>query len=113
MSDTCTVQRRTGDTTDSAGRVTATFTDVYVGVCRVQQYLRGAQTDTKAGAQVVNVQQLELQVPLAVTTIQVGDVVSVTSVTDPAMDGPIGRVSRVPMKTHATMRRLPLEEIVG
>jgi len=109
MTDTCRIRKRTGETTDAAGRVTPTYVTVYEGRCRFQA--RGLTGESaRAGEQTVDVLRLELQVPVSVTGVRTNhEVVCLTSV-DPELVGRVMRVAQEFVKTHATARRFPLEE---
>ena len=113
MVDACTITRVTRTTTLPSGEVVHDTEQVYAGRCRVQdagQLGPSATTDTVADA---HPRQLgwTLQVPTSATGITLGDVVAVTaSAHDPELVGRTWRVLDVHHKTHATSRRLGIEE---
>lgn len=83
---------------------------IYSGPCRVQ--LSAAMANTpEAGERVLAVQRSTVSVPMLVTGVQVDDVVTVTaSAHDPDLVGNTYRVRSLFAKTHATARRLEVEE---
>jgi hypothetical protein len=114
MVDACTIQRLTSSTTDPVtGVPTPTYATIYAGRCRVQQ-----QTAT-AGARDVGeanllLLRLEMQLPMSVTGLQVDDVVTVTaSALDPDLIGRRFRIRDLAHKTHATSRRVGVEEVTS
>lgn len=87
-------------------------TDVYSGSCRVQISDGFNAQDADAGGDVLTVQRLTLQLPVAVTGVQIGDVATIdTAVFDGDLVGRVYRVVATHAKTHATARRLQCEEI--
>lgn len=112
MIDECVIERATGEVTDDAGNVTITYTAVYAGKCRFQ-YRGLAAGSPYSGQQRVDLFSLEVQLPIAVTAVQVNDRVTAGISLDPAMQGRIFRVANIAHKTHYTARRLPLEEVTS
>ena len=113
MVDTCTIRRQTGETRDASGAVTPVYgTTVYTGKCRLQ--LRGlASQSPDVGEQRIDILRGELQLPISVTGVAVDDQVTFDSSLDPALGGRVFRVADLMHKTHATARRLPVEEVTG
>lgn len=114
MVDTCTIRRRTGETTDEYGRITPTYGDpFYEGKCRVQQ--AGAQASAQQpGEAYVLMLRLEVQLPMSVTGLEVGDEIGiVTSAHDPDLPGRTFLVRDLAHKTHATARRVQCTEQTG
>jgi hypothetical protein len=115
MADTCTVTRVTGASTDlQTAAVTETTAAVYTGKCRVQQ-TRGISRPTTVAEAYVFQTRYELQLPVATSPgIQIGDVVTITAA---ALDADlVGRtywVRELADKTHATARRIGIEEVSG
>lgn len=117
MADTCVITRAgegpvfdpsTGTYTDAAGG------PVYDGPCRVQVTDSLNARTPEAGGDLVTVQQLVLQVPVAATGVKVGDVATlITAKHDPDLINRKYRVVATHAKTHATARRLQCEEITG
>jgi hypothetical protein len=107
MVDACTIRRSTGTATDdNTGEVTPTWDDVYAGKCRVQQQTTGSQAAT-AGQDYQLLQRLEVQLPMSVTGVEVGDEVTITAAAlDAALAGQVFLVRDLFAKTHATARRL-------
>lgn len=112
MVDACTIQRKTGETTDTdTGDVTPTYDMVYSGKCRFQQRDTGAREENVA-EQSIRLLRIELQLPMTVTGLQVADVVTATaSVRDPDLPGRQFLVRELFHKTDATARRIRLEEV--
>lgn len=114
MVDTCTITRTTGEATDEdTGVVTPTTADVYAGKCRVQQSQLGADsTPADPGEAYVRLVAFELQIPMSVEGLRVGDVATITaSALDPDLVGRAFNVLGLAHKTHATARRLQVQEI--
>ena len=106
MTDTCTIRRRTGEAVDdNSGVVTPTWAEVYAGQCRVQQRNPIAQQQTP-GPDFQLLVQLELQLPVTVTGVLVGDEVTVTASTDPELVGTVLIVRDLGVKSQASARRL-------
>lgn len=111
MVDTCTIRRRTGETTDAfSGEVTPTWMPVYDGRCRFQQQQAQAQ-QTDAGQAYLLLQRIEVQLPMSVVGLQVGDEITCTAaVRDPDLVGRVFLVRDLAFKTDATSRRIRAEE---
>lgn len=111
MVDACTIDRRTGEPTDpDTGVITPVYEQVYTGRCRIQSR-NTATTSPTSGQQRVDLLTLEVQLPMSVTGLAVSDLVTVTtSVHDPDLPGRVFRVANLMHKTHATARRVQLEE---
>jgi len=112
MVDTCTIRRRTGETTNaSTGAVTPTYMQLYSGKCRVQQ--REAQGRTEdVGEDYLIMQMRQLQLPVIGTEgLRPDDEVLITASTnDPHLLDRVYYIRDVPAKTHATSRRLSIQE---
>jgi hypothetical protein len=114
MVDACTIRRRTGEKTtdDVTGKVTHAYVspDPYSGKCRVQQTKATGRDSTVAEDTVVEL-VLEVQLPMTVTGLQVGDEVHVTtSLTDPDLPGRVFLIRGLAHKTDATARRVQCSE---
>lgn len=111
MVDECVIRRRTGETTDDeSGVVTPTYTTVYAGRCRVQQPSATAQ-ERESGEAALLMLRFELQVPMSVIGVAADDEVEITaSVHDPDLVGRQFVVRGLAHKTHATARRMQVEE---
>ena len=114
MVDKCTIRRQTGSTTDpDTGKVTPTFTPVYSGKCQVQQTI-AQSSNPEAGGHQYTTQDLVLKVPVAVTGIQIGDIVTMTwAELDKELEGRTFRVSDLFHKSFPTSRRLRAEEVLS
>lgn len=113
MQDACTISR-----TDAGGSVdpvtgypSQTTSQLYAGKCRVQQAQAQAQRED-VGEDRLLMLRLEVQLPMSVTGLEVGDLITVTtSAHDADLVGRVFRVHDLAHKTHATARRVQcLEE---
>lgn len=115
MVDTCLVRRKTGDITDDlTGQTSPTYATIYFGPCRVQTAGGGAMgVRADAGEISLIVLRMELQLPVATSTnVRRGDEASITvSTNDADLPGRTFRIRDLMHKTHATARRLQLEEV--
>lgn len=111
MTDTCTISRRTGEATDpNTGQITPTYAGVYTGKCRFQQR-SAASRETDVGEATLLLRRMELQLPMAVTGVQVDDVVTAdASVLDPDLPGRQFVVRDLAHGTHKTARRIGIQE---
>lgn len=112
MVDTCTITYSTGSAVDDlTGVSTTTYAVRYSGPCRVQQPSGQGQV-VEAGEVEPVLLRLELQLPVAGTTgIERGDrVVIDTAAHDADLVGRVFRVQDLSHKTHATSRRLSVQE---
>src|ERR1044071_9492141 len=112
MVDMCTIQRRTGSSTDQdTGVATPTYSSIYSGQCRFQVAAPSA-SPADVGQEQVFIQQTILQLPMTATGIDNEDVVTCTaSVNDPDLVVRKYWVKGILRKTHTTARRLSLEEV--
>lgn len=115
MVDSCTVRRRTGETTDlDTGAVTPVYTTVYTGqACRVQtRGYWGEARDVGEAARVILA--FEVQFPIAVTDLQTRDEITIDAcVNDPDLVGRVLRLKDLAHKSHATSRRVLCQEVTG
>lgn len=114
MVDTCTVTRLAGEVTnEDTGVVTPTTSTVYTGRCRVQQSQLGADsTPADPGEAYVRVVAFEVQLPMSVVGVRVQDVITITaSPLDPDLVGRAFNVLGLAHKTHATARRIQVQEV--
>lgn len=114
MVDTCTIQRRTGQTEDEfSGVVTDTYVQVYAGRCRLQQPGSQAQQQDVGEASIL-LYRVELQLPISATGLQTGDLVTITaSAHDADLVGKVFYVRELPRKSEATARRVQVQERAG
>lgn len=116
MVDTCTIRRSTGTgngATDGYGNVVDNYVnpDPYTGKCRVQQGQLSSSTDRDVGEDQVVLLSLEVQIPMSVIGLQVGDEVHMTtSRSDPDLPGRVFLIASLAHKTDATARRLQCTE---
>jgi hypothetical protein len=114
MVDACTIRRRTDDngaaaTDPATGQVTEAWTTVYTGKCRLQQSLaQSAQHEPGEDHQLLV--RFELQVPMTVTGVRVGDEITITASRDADLVGRTLLVKDLMHKTDATARRLGVTE---
>src|SRR5258708_330237 len=115
MVDACTIQRRTGQTTDDlTAAVTPAYASVYAGKAKVQTAGAGAMGRRYDVGQVAEVMmRLELHLPIVGSeSVARGDLVTITaSVLDSALVGRVMRVHDLSHKSFATARRFLLEEV--
>ena len=111
MTDQCVIRRKTGETTDDDGNVVPVYgPDLYAGKCRIQQSNAQAQ-QVDVGEDYLLLQRLEVQLPMSVVGLEIGDEVEVTaSVHDPDLPGRVFIVRDLAHKTHATSRRVGVTE---
>lgn len=113
MVDTCTIRRVTGWTTDdfSGTRVpTYLSPDPYSGKCRVKQ-VQALPENHDAGEDYVVLSRLQLQLPVSVTGVEVGDEVTMTaSVHDPDLPGKVFTVRGPAEGSEITARRFEVTE---
>jgi hypothetical protein len=115
MVDACSITRVTGRTTADDGTVTPTTASVYTGRCRVQQSTAiSAPEPDRLGQALVFQVPFQLQLPMTGTDdIRNGDQVVVTDSVDSDLVDRRFWVKGVAHKTHATARRLGLEEVTS
>ena len=119
MVDTCVIVRVTGSDTDlETGEVVETTEQVYAGPCRVQQSeATGGATagDKTVGEAALLMVGRVLQLPVAASVgVRAGDRVTVTACqNDPDLTSRQFVVRAEFAKTHATARRLGIEEVTS
>lgn len=114
--DTCTIERRgTTATNDLDGTVTYTMTPIYSGRCRVQQAAAPWAGPATVGEAGIGLSALELQLPVVGSEgVTKDDVVTITvCVNDADLVGKTFTVQGAHHKSHATTRRLPLQEVLS
>lgn len=115
MVDACTITRATGSTTDvDSGEVVETIDTIYDGKCRFQQPPAIARP-ADVGEALVFQLPFQLQLPMVDTEgVQVGDRVTATaSISDADLVGRVFWVKALFHKSHATARRIGLEEVTS
>lgn len=112
--DTCTIKRRTGETTDlDTGVVTPTYTTVYSGKCRLKLAVATARPEDVGQAQVF-MQHPILSLPATTTGVQVDDVVTITaSALMPSLVGRVFHVRGLAGSSHMTAARFEVMEVMG
>jgi hypothetical protein len=112
MVDACTITRRTGETTNTdTAAVTPTNVTVYSGKCRVQVTAGARARAEDVGEAYVRLLRLEVQLPMSVTGLAAKDLVTVTSSSlDADLVGRQFHIRELAHKTHATSRRIHVEE---
>ncbi|MGW5556856.1 DUF6093 family protein [Micromonospora sp. NPDC003944] len=110
MVDECVIRRVTGEASDDDGNVVNSYESLYSGKCRIQQHVgQAAQADVGEDFQLML--RLEVQLPMSVAGLEVGDEVTVTaSVHDPDLPGRVFLVRDLAHKSHATARRVGVTE---
>jgi len=115
MVDACVIRRVTGTTTDpNTGVITPTYSTVYTGKCRVQQTNPTAHSTDAGEARLLMLPRV-LQLPVSTSTgIRADDQVTITaSALDPDLADRVFTVRGEFAKTHATARRLGVEEVTS
>jgi hypothetical protein len=114
MVDACSIRRATGQSTDpSSGVVTPTYTAGYSGKCRVQAARAEAQQHD-SGEDYLLLLRLEVQLPISVTGLEVGDEITITAAgNDPDLVGRVFLVHDLFHKTDPTARRVQVTERTG
>lgn len=116
MADACTIRRITGRSAPSAaGAVTPTYLspDPYAGKCRIQQS-QATATREEVGEDHLLMLRLEVQLPMTVTGLEVGDEVTITaSAYDEDLVDRVFLIHDLAHKTHATARRVQCIERTG
>lgn len=115
MTDACVVRRKTGTVTDPVtGKITPTYTTVYTGKCRIQQATANPGDTTAGDAELLMVPRV-LSLPVASSLgLRAGDEVEMTaSAHDPDLPGRRFVVRGEFAKSHATARRLGIEEVTS
>lgn len=113
MTDSCTIQHQTGTVYDpDTFQEVPTYETVYAGKCRVQSRNLGTESPD-AGQQRLDLYSLELQVPITVTGVAVGDQVTVASELDPDLDGRQFVIRNLFHASHKSARRYPIEEVTS
>lgn len=112
MVDTCVITYITSTSTDDlTGLVTDQRATRYTGPCRIQAPAAQGQRDD-VGEVTVTVLRLQLQLPtVGSEAVDRGDQVVVTASVDPALLGRTWVVRDLAHKTHATARRMTIEEV--
>lgn len=115
MVDACTIDRAGSPVSDpnSGQRIEPTVV-VYAGKCRIQQRVPGGARPDDTGETTQLMLRLELQLPMSATGFRVGDRVTITaSPNDADLVGRVFRLRELAHKTHATARRIGVEEATG
>ncbi|GAA2566361.1 hypothetical protein GCM10010435_44420 [Winogradskya consettensis] len=109
MVDACTIRRATGErVSDGYGDVTDEYVDPdpYAGKCRVQLSRYSSSSETDVGEDQVVLLAVEVQLPMSVVGLEVGDEVHMTaSQTDPDLVGRVFVIRSLMHKTDASSRR--------
>ncbi|SCL21700.1 hypothetical protein GA0074694_3117 [Micromonospora inyonensis] len=112
MTDGCEIETVTGSTTDpESGEVTDTVEQVYAGRCRVQQATTTAGETNVGEAELLMLSRV-LQLPVATSPgVRAGHRVRITAcANDPDLVGRLFVVRTEFAKSHATSRRLGIQE---
>jgi hypothetical protein len=112
MVDACTIRRRTGASTDPVtGVSTPSYTTLYTGKCRIQQRAVQRAEQADVGQDYELLLRLQVQLPLTVTGLKVGDEVVMTAAgRDPDLVSRVFRIRDLAHKTDATSRRVHVLE---
>jgi hypothetical protein len=114
MVDTCTIRRRTGETTDpDSGVITPSYASpLYAGKCRVQQSVAQASQED-SGEDYLLLLRLEVQLPMSVVGLEVSDEITITASQDPDLVNRAFLIRDLFHKTDATSRRVQCTERTG
>jgi hypothetical protein len=115
MVDTCTIRRPAGQTSDElSGTTVMTYLnpDPYAGSCRFRQGKAQGREEVVGEDHLVLLRQ-ELQLPLRVTGLQVGDEVTCNSSRDPDLAGRQFVIRDLMHQTDSTSRRVQITERTG
>lgn len=113
MTDTCTIARVTGTTTNpTTGVVTPTTTEIYSGACRIQELLAFSRdtAPTPPDPELMRYRILQLPVDASEDVREGDNVTIVTCLNDPDLVGVAMRVRDQSGKSEATTRRIGIEE---
>jgi hypothetical protein len=114
MVDACTIQHKTGETTDAVGNVVPTYTSKYTGKCKVQQRTGvGVGQPQNVGEAAEFVSRLELHVPVSVTGVVPDDLVTLTASLDVDLVGRTFFIRELSHKTYLSARRFGLIEVTS
>jgi hypothetical protein len=115
MTETCTITRENGETATfiaATGQYTDTTATVYAGKCRIRPrsaFLR--ERIAEAGEQAQFLWPYIVAVPVSVTDVQVGDIITVTASGDASLVDRQLRVRIAARGENVTARRLDCEEL--
>ena len=115
MTDTCVIRRKTGTVTDpGTGKITPVYAQVYAGKCRVQQASANPGDTTAGDAELLMVPRV-LSLPVSSSPgVRAGDEVAMTgSQYDPDLATRRFVIRGEFAKSHATARRLGIEEVTS
>ena len=117
MTDECSITRAAGEPVfdpTTGGYTHPAPTTVYTGQCGVQAYSPGNPTAADFGGREVTLTSFILKLPMDAGPPEVGDDVEITaSAHDPHMPGARYTVQLVQRKSHASVRRVLMEEATG
>lgn len=114
MADACTIQHKTGETTDAIGNVVPVYTSKYAGKCKVQQRTGvGVGQPQNVGEAAEFVSRLELHVPVSVTGVVPDDLVTITVSLDADLVGRTFFIRELSHKTFLSARRFGLIEVTS
>lgn len=111
MVDACVIRRTTAKSTNTTtGVVTPTLATIYTGKCEIQQAEAQGRQENSAEAHLLML-QLQLKVPMTAAALERLDEVEITaSAHDPELVGRIFRIRDLHHKSHATARRVSIQE---
>lgn len=113
MVDTCTIRRVASEATDpETGQPSRTYTTIYTGKCRFQQSDVQARPETAGEAYVLMLRR-ELQLPMSVTGLKVSDEITCDASIDADLVNRVFLARDLAGKTHATARRVQIEEVTS
>lgn len=111
MVDSCTIRSVSESLDETTGAITATYTTLYAGRCKVQT-AESIPARAEVGGATLTVQRLRVDVPVGSFAPAVGLQVLVTAATfDPHLAGRVFVVTGLLHKSMATAYRLMVEEV--
>lgn len=109
FTDSCVIRRVTARTlSTSTGQSTPTYAQQYSGVCL---YRPGGQKAAEFGERTITIRTGNVVVPYTTTAPRVGDLITLTSVTDAALTNTVHVIRAVGKDTYLTHRVYEVEEV--
>lgn len=114
MLDACTVQHRTGESTDAAGVVTPTYgAAFYTGKCQVQTTTETGQAADVGQAYRIVTRRI-VKLPMSVTGVVEGDRITITAAAlDAALVGNVYVARDIEEKSFLTARRVTVLDVTS
>lgn len=111
FTDSCIIKRVTGEGfNETTGVTTPTYTTNYSGPCLVRPL---SASEAAFGQELLQIRGYTVHIPYSETDQLPGDLVDITSATDPFLTGKQFVVKNPPGDTYVTNRGLICEEVVS